>query len=307
MRTIQFQSGLAIAMVRFVSLRRLSGTDYFTQALNLRYFDDFLVKEEVAIECVSQAIFTRYLQTLSHLAQRTRGNRISVVRQFCIHLSQTKPYCYIPEPVQMKKPSEVRTPYIFSRAQIFRLLEQASKLSPQESLRPHTFHALFGVLYSTGIRIGEARNLNIGDIHLRQQRLYVKQGKFRKARWVPLSTSSNSMLENYLSKRQRFFSTSKDAPLFVSLKRNRLSHPTASKAFSILLKQCEIQSNPKPRIHDLRHTFAVQRLLQWYEDGLDINSRLPALATYMGHVNIYSTQVYLHSTPELLKVVELEQ
>lgn len=296
-----FESQLAGAMKSFVSLRCLSGSDYSTQSRLLGYFDRFLVQESEKIPFVSKEVYTKYLATLSHLAPRSLENRISVVRQLCYYLSRNEPTCHIPEIRETKSSSDVCAPYIFSKNQIANLLSQAKLLTPQNSLVPHTYHAIFGLLYSTGIRIGEALALNVEDVYLKRKLIHVKRGKFRKERWVALSESTSLMLEKYLALRPS--PKSIENPLFLSLRRTRISHPVVNCTFTKLLSRCGIASVPKPRIHDLRHTFAVHRLLQWYQEGIDVNSCLPSLATYLGHVNIYSTQLYLHATPELLKVV----
>lgn len=296
-----FESQLAGTMKSFVSLRCLSGSDYSSQSRLLGYFDRFLAQESEKVHFVSKEIYTKYLATLSHLAPRSLENRISVVRQLCYYISRNDPTCHIPEIRETNNSSDVHTPYIFSKNQIANLLSRAELLAPQNSLVPHTYHAIFGLLYSTGIRIGEALALNVEDVYLQRKLIHVRRGKFRKERWVALSESTSLMLEKYLA--LRLSPKSADCPLFLSLRRIRISHPTVNSTFAKLLSRCGIASTPKPRIHDLRHTFAVHRLLQWYEVGIDVNSRLPSLATYLGHVNIYSTQWYLHATPELLKVV----
>jgi site-specific recombinase XerD len=178
-------------------------------------------------------------------------------------------------------------------------------LPPSNSLRPHTYRTLLGLLYSTGIRIGEALALNLEDFQSAEQRLYIAQGKFRKARWVPLSASTSQALQQYLHKRFKMRPRSPDSPLLLNQRSSRLHHSTVHHTFQSLLRQCGIHHNPLtgPRIHDLRHTFAVQRLLAWYRDGQDVNARLPWLATYLGHVDIHSTQVYLQATPELIAQV----
>ncbi len=171
----------------------------------------------------------------------------------------------------------------------------AAGLPPPTSLRPHTYRTLLGLLYCTGIRIGEAFALNLEDFHGEEQNLYIAVGKFRKARWVSLSGTACDALRQYVERRQRVAPCEPDAPLLLNQRRHRLQHPPVYKAFRQLLSQCGIPHQPDagPRIHDLRHTFAVHRLLAWYRDGQDVNARLPWLATYLGHVNIQSTQVYL--------------
>ena len=162
-----------------------------------------------------------------------------------------------------------------------------------------------GLLYSTGIRISEACNLNLESFHPDKQCLYIAQGKFRKARWLPLHDSTHQALEHYIDRRLAKKPNAPDDPLFLHRRGRRLCYATVYYAFRRLLDQCGITGpeHANPRIHDLRHTYAVHRLLAWYRDGQDINARLPILATYMGHVDIRSTQLYLRPTAELLEHV----
>ena len=196
-------------------------------------------------------------------------------------------------------------PYLYSETEIGALLAAAAELPPPGSLRPFTYRTLLGLLYSTGIRIGEALALNLEAFHCAEKRLYIAEGKFRKARWLPLSASTNLALQGYVERRLRIKPRSPDSPLLLNQRSRRLRYVTVNQTFRCLLDRCAIPhgKHAGPRIHGLRHTFAVHRLLAWYRDGQDVNARLPWLATYMGHVDIYSTQVYLRATPELTEEV----
>lgn len=307
MTPLEFHSSLALPIERFIRLRQLSGTAYQSQARLLCYFDRFLSEEKLEELRLTQQITDRYLQTLAHLTPRVRYNRFCVVRQLCRYLSRTDPLTYVPEPIRAITPQAAHRPYIYSEAEIDALLAAASELPPSGSLRPHTYKTLLGLLYSTGIRIGEALALNLEDFYGVEERLFIAKGKFRKARWVPLCASTCRALQSYLDKRIRIKPHSPDSPLLLNLRSRRLHHCTVNQTFRWLLNQCKISHGEPatPRIHDLRHTFAVHRLLAWYRDGKDVNARLPWLATYMGHVDIYSTQVYLQATPELTEQVAL--
>jgi len=305
MKVLEFHSCLAPEIRRFISFRQLSGTDYQSQALLLRHFDRFLRDKKIKEPRITRQIIDDYLQTLSHLAVRSRGNRFCVVRQLCRYLWRTDPFTYVPEAIRSVPSQSARQPYIYSVAEICSLLTAASELPPSGSLRPQTYRTLFSLLYTTGIRIGEAMALNLENFHSIEQRIYIAKGKFRKARWVPLSGSTSRMLQSYMDKRLRIKPDSVDSPLLLNERSRRLRHCTVNHTFRRLLNRCDIphDKHTGPRIHDLRHTFAAHRLLQWYRDGKDVNARLPWLATYMGHVDIHSTQVYLRATPELREEV----
>lgn len=299
-------SCLAPQIETFINLRRLSGTDYHSQALLLGYFDRFLVEQDVHQPRMTREISERYENSLLGLAPRTQANRVCVVRQLCECLARIDPLSYIPESSQSPSSRQAHRPYIFTHEQVGALLAAASRLPPPKSLRPHTCRTLLGLLYSTGIRIGESLALNVEHFFSDEGRLYVAEGKFRKSRWVVLSASTAQALEEYLDRRMLKDPNRPDSPLLLNERCQRLCHPTVHRGFMHLLRECGITWTRRagPRIHDLRHSFAVHRLLGWYRDGEDVNARLPALATYMGHVDISSTQVYLQPTAELLGEVD---
>jgi len=305
-RAWKLRSPLAAAMKQFIDLRRLSGTDYDSQGKLLEYFDRFLVEEKLSVARLRREITDRYQRRLVHLAPRSRGNRLSVVHQFGAYLARTDPFSYVPESPAGPASYAAHPPYIFSLGQVQALLTAASNLLPPGSLRPETYRTLLGLLYSTGIRIGEACALNLEDFHSADQRLHIAAGKFRKARWVAMSDSTCRAVEQYLGRRLRMPPHGPDSPLFLNGYGRPLHHATVHHTFRRLLEQCGIPHHKStgPRLHDLRHTFAVHRLLAWYRDGQDVNARLPWLATSMGHVDIKSTQVYLRATPELIEHVD---
>jgi len=305
MRPLKLQSTLAAQIEDFIALRRLSGTNYQSQAQLLGYLDRFLVEEHLVEPRITRKIVDRYLESLSHLAPRTRFNRFCVVKQLCQYLARNDPLGYVPDPLRGISSRGAHQPYIYSNSELQALMAAASRLPPENSLRPHTYSTLLGLLYSTGIRIGEASALNLEDLHIAAKRLYIAEGKFRKARWVSLSDSTSQALQQYMGKRSQMTPRLPDSPLFINQRSCRLHHCTVNQTFRYLLRQCRIHHSKLtgPRIHDIRHTFAVHRLLAWYRDGQDVNARLPWLATYMGHVDIHSTQVYLRATPELIEQV----
>ena len=306
MTTPIFNSCLAQHIQHLICLRQLSGSSYRSQAILLSYFDRFLVEESFSGPRITPAIIERYLQRLSHLSPGSRCNRFSVVKQLCVYLAQHEPKSYVPEPIRYKKNHTKHTPYIFSKEEVRALLESTTTLRPVNSLRPYTTRILLGLLYTTGIRIGEDFSLNLADFLYQNRTLHIREGKFRKERFVSLSQSACHALMSYIERRIDTPPDAPDAPLFINLRSHRLKHCWFYQIFRKLLAECGIpySKHKGPRIHDLRHTFAVHRLVEWYHDGLDINARLPWLSTYMGHVDVASTQVYLQATPQLKKLVD---
>ena len=191
MNARELRSCLAGPLQRFIELRRLAGTDYDSQARLLGYFDRFLDERGLTEPRLTRELIEAYQQTLGRLRPRTRDNRWSVVRQFCEYLSRTDPQCYVPERQRGTRSENARPRHLYTVTEIQRRLAAAAQLPPANSLRPQTYRTLLGRLSSTGLRIGEAFALNLEDFQEDQQCLYIAQGKFRKARWVPLSPSTH--------------------------------------------------------------------------------------------------------------------
>ena len=305
MNTPKLSSPFAPPIENFIRLRQLSGRDYRSQGQLLGHFDRFLVQEGITNTHITRPIIERYQLALSHLTPRGQANRISVVRQLCQYLARDDPNTFIPEPMKTIWAYRSGKPYIFSCSEIGGLMDRALELPPAGSREPQLYHTLLGLLYTTGIRISEALALNLDSFDVSKQCLYIAQGKFRKARWIALSDSTCQKLQYYIDQRLHRTPNAPEDPLFLSKRVQRLSYKAAYGTFRSLLDQCGIAYHKRtgPRLHDLRHTFAVHRLLAWYQEGLNINALLPILATYMGHVNIRSTQVYLQPTAELLEQV----
>jgi integrase len=303
-----FSSGLAGHMRRFIELRRFTGKSYDGQSLNLSRFDRFLSRQRWAGRWLTREIIRDYRSGLAYLCPVTQRCRMTVVRQFCIYLSAYEPRCHVPERGESTLHSVPRRlPFIFTKVQAGALAAQAGRLSALPfALRPHVYQTLFGLLYATGLRIGEALALNVGEVDLQKRRLFVRKGKFGKPRWLPLADSTCARLRAYLQKRLPGCSNGAESPLFVSLGGERLSKRSAAGNFQGVVRACGVARRGliHPTLHSLRHTFACHCLLAWYRQGVDINARLPVLATYLGHADARYTYRYLHATPELLGEAE---
>ena len=300
---LNFYSCLATQIQHFIELRRLSGTEYYAQAVLLSYFDHFLAEHSWNEVNITSQIIDDYQCSFIALAPRSRTNRFSVVKQFCEYYAASNPQSYAPESIKNISSKTAYKPYIYTLGEIQALMRATTRLNPTDSLRPHTIRALLGLLYATGIRIGEALALNMRDFYSNEGRLFIASGKFHKARWIPLAESSCIAIAAYIKKRCQYALHTPESPLFINLRHHRFHHCTVWHDFHLLLEYSGITHTKgvHPRIHDLRHTFAVTRTLSWYREGLDVNALLPALATYMGHVSIASTQIYLQPTEELLE------
>jgi integrase len=304
MLNLAFVSALAERFSQFVTFRRLGGVDYHSQARLLGYFDRFLHQEGFQNPWPTREVIARYVATTKGLHPGSRENRFSVLRLFCRFLRQFEPHCYVPQETLPLVRRPVRVPHIYTEAEIRAILAAAGDLPPRDSLRPRTYATLFGLLYTTGMRCGEAFALNLGDVDLDRNLLYIRAGKFGKARLVPISTSSSAALQGYIHQRAHVAPTAAALPLFLTSTGRRVYHTNADYAFRQVLIRCALRGGrgcSGPRMHDLRHSYACTRLLRWYRAGKDVQVLLPSLATYLGHVKISSTQVYLRATVELLE------
>lgn len=193
-------------------------------------------------------------------------------------------------------------PHIYSPEELRRLLDAARRLPAIWPLRPQVFTTLFGLLASSGLRVSEALGLRFDDVT--SDGLVIRKTKFNKSRLVPLHGTAGSALGLYLELRRRA-STASDY-VFVSPKGGRLPLQTVSKTFLQLMRQAGLRSGPGtpgPRIHDMRHTFAVRALEACPQGGSPVGWRMRALSTYLGHRNVSDTCWYLQATPQLMRGV----
>ncbi len=240
MKILKFYSCFADKLNKFIDLKRFSGTEYQSQINCLKCFDKFLIDEHFNELYFTHEIIQRYLANISNLHPRTIYNHFSVIRQFCRYLSQFDSACYIPEQLRKTVRSDSsRIPYIYTKTEIRNLLNKASKSSPRKPLRCCTYHTLFGLLYTTGIRIGEALALNVEDFHQDSKLLHIRKGKFHKARWVPVSVSTHVILKKYIDIRQQTDKTTPTSSFFINQTHKRLRYNSVTQTFYLLLKQCE--------------------------------------------------------------------
>lgn len=298
-----FQSSMAPSFRALVQLRRSLG--YADRGLisHLVQFDRYLLARGSRSRILSRRLVEGWLSSKGPLAPSTQSGCLHSLRVLGRFLAQTHPDSYIPGPAWSRRRVPRFRPHIYTPAQICGLLQEAARLTPAGSLRPQTYVTLFSLLYSTGLRISEALALTVADVDLAEGVLCVRESKFRKSRAIPLRSDTVRGLQRYLEARSAFARVHAQAPFFVHQRKGPCSQPLIYRTFLEMARRIGLRGPPGtagPRIHDIRHTFAVHRLLEWYRDGGDVQARLPLLATYMGHVSLVSTQVYLEVTAELL-------
>jgi site-specific recombinase XerD len=196
-------------------------------------------------------------------------------------------------------------PYIYGDEDVRRLLNATvSYRRVHILLEPHTFRAILLLLYGAGLRISEALSLTIADVDLVESVLQIRETKFYKSRLVPIGTDLRRAMAEYALRREAGHSERPDCPFFPGKKGDHLTIPTVQQAFRSLRAHAGIHrldgARYQPRLHDLRHAFAVNRLVAWYKADADVQRLLPKLSTYMGHISLSSTQRYLTMTPKLL-------
>ena len=235
--------------------------------------------------------------------------RLARVRHFARYLKQFEPETEVPEELVFgPEPGRV-APHIFREEEIIALLAAARRLGPQGSIRPATYETLFGLMGSTGLRVSEALHLRDDDVDLKRGILTVRQTKFAKSRQLPLHPSTVEALARYRRQRIHHVPTAADMPFLISSRGRRLGQPLgerqAHRVFNALrdrLGWANRGGHAAPRLHDLRHTFVVRRLMLWHAEGTDIDQMMLALSTYLGHAEIFYTYWYLTAVPELMSL-----
>jgi integrase len=193
--------------------------------------------------------------------------------------------------------------HIYADEEIAALVAEARKLAPANTLRPATYATLFGLLAASGLRVSEALRLPRTEVDLAGGVLTIRATKFRKSRLVPLHSTTTEALRSYARYRDHEVPQPMASAFFISMHGTSLAYSTVRTVFRRLCNGLGWENRaPRPRIHDLRHTFACRRLQRWYEEGVDVAPRVAALATYLGHVKITDTYWYLTGTPELLAI-----
>jgi integrase len=237
----------------------------------------------------------------------TWARRFKLLRPFARYLRQFEPETEVPDKSVFGPIPGWRTPHIYRDGEIADLLAAARRLGPAGDLRAATYETLFGLIASTGLRLSEAVHLIDADVDLALGLLTVRQTKFNKSRQLPLHPSTVAALSAYRQLRGQFVQESPDVPFFVGTRGKRqgkmLGTHQVERVFGGLRGQLgwvNRGAHDAPRIHDLRHTFVVRRVLLWREQGVDVDQAMLALSTYMGHAKISHTYWYLTAVPELM-------
>ena len=294
------------ALPEYLAIRRALGTQLKEGGMALSHFLDFMEAE--GAEVITLQIALRWAMLPADVQIATWARRLGQVRGFAAWRSSFDPRTEVP-PDRMLGARRLRNPpHIYTEKEVLALMAGAAKL-PKGKIRPWTYRTLLGLMASTGLRPGEALALDMKDVDLQTGILTIRETKFGKTRFVPLSESTQAALADYARRRESLCRQIRTDAFFLTSRGNRLRAESARRTLAEL--SCAIglrqpQSGRRlgrgPRLQDFRHTFATMRMIEWYRAGLDVSRELPKLSTYLGHVEICHTYWYLQAIPELLQL-----
>jgi integrase len=306
----------------------MAGGEIMTSHTMVDFVHDYLAaRRSLGLALISHGkellLFARYCEKIGHRGPITTdlairwarlpegadpiywASRLAIVRRFARYRALFDSETEIP-PTGLLGPTKRRpTPHIYSASEIDKLLKAATEIKPIHSLKPYTYVTLFGLLISTGIRISEALSLTRDSVDFENGVLTIEQTKFHKSRMVPIHPTTVKALEDYWMKRRRYCPLATSTVLFLNDKAAPINYRMALWVFMKIrarLGWTRATYGRLPTIHCFRHTFAVQRLLLWYQDGADVNQKILSLSTYLGHVEVADTYWYLTAIPQLLSI-----
>ena len=287
----------------YLSSRHALGREYRKEEAILHNMRAFLERSGAAD--LDQLLFDAWRRQFCHLSASTRVVREFTIHNFCRYRRRTNPRVFLPDRFALARSQPHPLPTLIERDQVVRLLRFVSVIEsrPHSPRRPAVLRFAIVLLYTAGLRRGELVRLTLGDVDVRTGVLRIRESKFHKSRWVPLSPSAARELRRYLEVRHVIDShPSTSAPLFCNGRGTSYSYQGLSNTIKDAMIRSGIWSDAKrrPRVHDFRHSFAVAALARWYKADADVQSQLPRLAMYMGHVSIVSTAYYLRFMPSVV-------
>ena len=294
-------SALRARAEEYLAMRRTLGFKLTTQGRHLMSFVRFC--EECSADHVAADLAIEWATRTSRGSgsEVYQARRLDVVRIFGRHLQPLDPATEVPPEDVLSRRYRRIPPYLYSPEEVAALMSAAGGLAP--AMRAATWRTLVGLLAVTGMRQGEACRLRRDDVDLETGTLVIADSKFGKSRLAFLHPTSSAALRAYAQARDEAFPEPKADTFLVNSRGGPLDGPNLPKTFATLVTAAGIQAPPgqrAPRLHDLRHTFTVATMLDWYHDGGDVQARLPLLSTWLGHVDPKSTYWYLQAVPELL-------
>jgi integrase/recombinase XerD len=304
----EFHSGLAVSLRLYLDTRHALGRRYASEEAVLRRWDDFLRRRYGKTSDVKSHMFQQWVKAMPVLSPTVRRNRMRIVRNFLLFHARQHPSTHIPDLHTFPRPVPHRLPRLVSNAEMARVLATTAALpaSHQNPIRAQTIRLALILLFCCGLRRGELFRLRLRHFDPQSNVLSIEATKFHKSRLVPVSDSVAKEVHDHLALRRRQ-RRGLEAEAFLLWSNNVLAcdNTYSAQALADNWQQLCLSTNlldergRPPRLHDLRHSFAVAALHRWYQQGLEVQSKLPHLAAYMGHVSPISTHYYLHLSPDL--------
>ncbi len=304
-----FHSPLASHIEQYLATKRALGCKFASEDRMLRLLDRFLVVQRIAgMDDITGECLEQFLASRERVNPRSYNHLLGVVRRLFDWIVSQQAISVSPLRARPRRETARRLPFLYEPAVIKRLLAEAALLpdNPRSLMRGPTYETIFALLAALGLRIGEVSRLQCGDVDLERDVLQIRDSKFGKSRLVPFGPRLAARVRTYLELRQRQgLPGTGNAPLFSWNGRSPVSTNTIRNTFrDDLLPRLALDvptGTSGPRVHGLRHTFAVRTLLRWYREGLDPATKLNHLSTFLGHVNPTSTAIYLTITSELFQ------
>lgn len=299
-----FRSRLANELHDFLEFKRSLGIQYDSAESVLRRFDRFVAQTFKGRRRIDLKVAIEGWLATFDCRPVTITNNFLVIRKFCLFLRRRDPNGFVPDRDLAPRVYESHhLPHIFAPGEMRVLLDQIGKM--QNPFRSRTYRTLLLIWYCTGLRTGEAVRLRIRDADLREKVFHVESSK-AKSRWVPFEDTLARELSDYLRERRRINPASADSPFLVQPNGSPCGRLIVSNRIRALLRRAGLKPRRGrigPRPYDTRHSFAVNRLTEWYREGVDVQERLAWLSAYLGHDDLLGTQDYLQLTPELRRIV----
>jgi site-specific recombinase XerD len=287
----------------YISIRRALGFKLDRPSRLLFDFVSFM--QEEGTSHITTELALRWAKKPKNSQPSWWSQRLSCVRGFARYWSVIDTCTEIPPPDLLPSQYKRRLPYIYTNREINKLLGAAKDLPLKSGIRRWTYYILFGLLVVTGLRISEAIALKCDDVDLKESKLTIRESKFKKSRLIPIHKSTCNKLKLYGYKRKHFYKKNSAPYFFISDSGSPLTCNIVQWTFVKISHQIGLRGPSDsfgPRIHDMRHRFAVTTLLNWYRSGLNVERHIPTLSTYLGHVNVCDTYWYLSAVPELLAI-----
>jgi len=294
-------SALSAALTEYLAIRRALGFKLYDTGLYLVQFVRFV--EDEGTTFITRDLARRWATQPQQASPAHWARRLAMVRLFARFCYALDARTEIPPPDLLPARYQRKSPYLYTDQEVAQLIKTAGQLPSPRGLRATSYSTVFGLLAATGMRISEPLALERTDVDLDQGALTIRDSKFGKSRWIPVHSTTRAMLQRYDDLRNRLFPAALTPAFFLSERATRLTQWAVRYTFVKLSHQIGLrapQDRYGPRLHDLRHRFAIRTLLDWYRAGLDVERRLPQLAAYLGHAHVNDTYWYLSATPELL-------